>query len=59
MDRCPPTPPITHTHAHAHRLMAAVEHPNLVTYREAWVERGQLFVVVELASGGDLGTLLG
>lgn len=38
--------------------MAAVEHPNLVSYREAWVEGGQLFLVVELAGGGDLGALL-
>lgn len=60
----PPPHPTLHTRTRTSysppsSLMAAVEHPNLVAYREAWVERRQLFVVVELASGGDLGTLLG
>jgi len=41
------------------RLMAAADHPNLLTFHEAFVERAQLFVVTELAPGGDLGALLG
>lgn len=39
--------------------MAAADHPNLLTFHEAFVERAQLFVITELAPGGDLGALLG
>ena len=45
--------------AAACRLMAAADHPNLLTFHEAFVERAQLFVITELAPGGDLGALLG
>lgn len=41
------------------RLMAAADHPNLLSFHEAFIDAGQLYVVTELAPGGDLGALLG
>lgn len=40
------------------RVLASLEHPCLCRYCEAWVEAGQLFIVTDLATGGDLGTML-
>lgn len=39
--------------------MAAADHPNLLSFHEAFIDAGQLYVVTELAPGGDLGALLG
>lgn len=40
------------------RLLASLEHPNLMRYYEAFVDEQQLFIVTELVPKGDLGTLL-
>ena len=38
------------------RILASVDHPNIVQYREAIFDenRGELALIMELAHGGDL-----
>jgi hypothetical protein len=40
------------------RLLASLEHPNVLSFYEAFAEHQHLFVVTELAIGGDLAALL-
>lgn len=36
------------------RVLAAMQHPNIVAYKESFLHRGNLCIVMELAEGGDL-----
>jgi NIMA (never in mitosis gene a)-related kinase len=40
------------------RLLASIDHPNIVQYREAIFDedKGELALIMELAHGGDLAT---
>lgn len=40
------------------RLLASLQHPNLVQYNEAFVDHGKLCIVTELMPGGDLATAM-
>jgi len=40
------------------RLLASVEHPNIITYCEAFLERDSLYIVTDFASKGDLHKLI-
>eukprot|EP01083_Nonionella_stella_P067052 177075_1 len=39
-------------------IMEKIRHPNIVRYRESFMFDGQLNIVMEYASGGDLGVLI-
>lgn len=41
------------------RLLAGLDHPHILSFYEAFVESHHLFLVTELAAGGDLAALLG
>ncbi|KAL4444132.1 hypothetical protein ABPG75_011869, partial [Micractinium tetrahymenae] len=40
------------------RLLASLDHPNIISYYEAFCDHDQLCVVTELVTGGDLGSFL-
>lgn len=40
------------------RLLASLEHPNLLRFHEAFVDHHTLCIVTELALGGDLGQFI-
>eukprot|EP00966_Prymnesium_polylepis_P092187 2134407-Prymnesium_polylepis.2 len=40
------------------KLLSSFHHPNIVTYKESFLEHGKLHIVMEYAEGGDLNALL-
>jgi len=40
------------------RLLAAVDHPHVVSYKESFIEAGKLHIVMELCAGGDVHSML-
>ena len=40
------------------KLLSSFNHPNIVTYRESFLEHGKLCIVMDYAEGGDLNALL-
>ena len=40
------------------KLLASFHHPNIVRYRDSFLEAGQLHIVMDFAEGGDLSNLL-
>lgn len=40
------------------RLLASLQHPNIITYYEAFADHDKLCVVTELVMGGDLGSFI-
>ena len=40
------------------RLLASFHHPNIVRYRDSFLESGRLHIVMDFAEGGDLANLL-
>ena len=40
------------------KLLSSFHHPNIVTYRESFLENGKLHIVMDYAEGGDLNALL-
>ena len=40
------------------KLLASFHHPNIVRYRDSFVEGGLLHIVMDFAEGGDLNNLL-
>lgn len=40
------------------RLLASLDHPNIISYYEAFCDHDQLCVVTELVMGGDLGSFI-
>lgn len=40
------------------RLLASLEHPNVVSYKEGFVEGGCLYVIMEVVPAGDLSTVI-
>ena len=50
----PPAPP----HPHPAPSPPTLQHPNIITYYEAFADHDKLCVVTELVMGGDLGTFI-
>jgi NIMA (never in mitosis gene a)-related kinase len=40
------------------KLLASFHHPNIVRYRDSFLESGRLHIVMDFAEGGDLANLL-
>ena len=40
------------------KVLGSLEHPNIVSYRESFVERRKLCIVMGFADGGDLNDLI-
>ena len=40
------------------KLLASFHHPNIVRYRDSFLEHGQLHIVMDFAEGGDLANML-
>ena len=40
------------------RLLASLNHPNIIAYYEAFCDHDKLCVVTEIVQGGDLGTFI-
>jgi len=40
------------------RILASISHPNIIAYKEAFIYENALCIVMELASGGDLSSLI-
>lgn len=40
------------------RLLASLQHPNIISYFEAFCDHDRLCVVTELVMGGDLGSYI-
>ena len=40
------------------KLLASFHHPNIVRYRDSFLENGHLHIVMDFADGGDLSNLL-
>lgn len=36
------------------RILASIEHPNIISYKESFFDGNNLCVVMELCDGGDL-----
>lgn len=40
------------------RLLASLEHPNVVSYKQGFVEGGCLYVIMEVVPNGDLSKVI-
>ncbi len=40
------------------RLLASLEHPNVVSYKQGFVECGGLYVIMEVVPNGDLSKVI-
>ena len=36
------------------KVLSTLRHPNIISYKESFVERGNLYIVMDYADGGDL-----
>lgn len=51
-------PPAQATVLREVKLLAAVDHPHVVSYMESFIEDGRLHIVMELCEGGDVHSML-